>query len=43
MTRSLSRLFDAPLGYRPDNLLTARVSLNAARLTWSRAARCGTR
>jgi predicted permease len=32
MTRSLSRLFDAPLGYRPDNLLTARVALNAVRL-----------
>ena len=37
MTRSLSRLFDAPLGYRPDNLLTARVSLNAARLNVEQA------
>jgi putative ABC transport system permease protein len=31
MIRSLSRLFDAQTGYRPDHLLTARVSLNAAR------------
>ncbi len=31
MIRSLSQLFDTPLGYQPDHLLTARVSLNAAR------------
>jgi predicted permease len=31
MIRSLSRLFDAQTGYRPDHLLTARVTLNAAR------------
>jgi predicted permease len=31
MIRSLSRLFDTPLGYNPDRLLTARVTLNAAR------------
>ena len=31
MIRSLSRLFDSPLGYTPDRLLTARVTLDAAR------------
>ncbi|HEY4129527.1 MAG TPA: ABC transporter permease [Gemmatimonadaceae bacterium] len=32
MIRSLSQLFDTPLGYQPDHLLTARVTLNAARV-----------
>src|SRR5262249_6339474 len=31
MIRSLSRLFEAQTGYRPDHLLTARVTLNAVR------------
>ncbi len=31
MVRSLGRLFDVQAGYRPDRLLTARVTLNATR------------
>ena len=31
MVRSLGRLFDARVGYRPDGVLTARVSLASAR------------
>ncbi|HEX6048967.1 MAG TPA: ABC transporter permease [Gemmatimonadaceae bacterium] len=31
MVRSLSRLFDAQVGYRPDGVLTARVSLASGR------------
>lgn len=31
MLRSLSRLFDAQIGYRPDGVLTARVSLASGR------------
>jgi putative ABC transport system permease protein len=31
MVRSLSRLFDAQVGYRPDGVLTARVALAAGR------------
>jgi putative ABC transport system permease protein len=30
MVRSLSLLFDAQVGYRPDNLLTARIALSPA-------------
>ena len=32
MVRSLGRLFDAQVGYRPEGVLTARVSLAAARV-----------
>jgi putative ABC transport system permease protein len=31
MVRSLGRLFDAQVGYRPDGVLTARISLASAR------------
>jgi putative ABC transport system permease protein len=33
MIRSLSQLFEAQTGYRPDHLLTARVTLDAARIS----------